>query len=102
MTGDSHVHMIHGEKTIAIDFPYAALSARAEGLDYMALAQQWNLPRVTPEDLDTACRRVSTPDFLLTWNLEAPKNFCSATFRIAPGTDGPSACGAGPAMDGTP
>ena len=75
VTGDHHVHMVHGEKTVAIDFPFAALSARAEGLDYMALAQQWNLPRVTPEDLDSACRRVSTPDFTLTWNLEAPKNF---------------------------
>ena len=75
ITGDSHVHMIHGERTITIDFPFAALSARAEGLDYMALAQQWNLPHVTPEDLDSACRRVSTEDFTLTWNLEAPKNF---------------------------
>ena len=75
VTGDSHVHMIHGEQTVTIDFPFAALSARAEGLDYMALAQQWNVPRVTPEDLDSACRRLGTGDFTLTWNLEAPKNF---------------------------
>ena len=75
VTGDSHVHMIHGERTVTIDFPFAALSARAEGLDYMALAQQWNLPRITPEALDAACQGVSTDDFMLTWNLEAPKNF---------------------------
>jgi len=51
--------MIHGEKTIAIDFP-SPPSRAVRRLDYMALAQQWNLPRVTPEDLDSACRRVST------------------------------------------
>lgn len=73
--GDSHAHMVHGERTIAVDFAYVALAARAEGLDYLSVAQQWNLPRVTPEDLDRACERASAPDFLMTWNLEAPKNY---------------------------
>lgn len=73
--GDNHDHMIHGERTILVDFAYAALAARAEGLDYLALAQAWNLPRVSPEELDRATRAVSRPDFQLTWNLEAPKNY---------------------------
>jgi hypothetical protein len=73
--GDSHVHMIHGERTVEVDFPYVALAGRAEGLDYLSVCQQWNLPRITPEDLDRACQKVSTADFRLSWNLEAPKNY---------------------------
>jgi hypothetical protein len=73
--GDNHVHMIHGEEKITVDFPYVALAARAEGLDYMSLAQRWNLPRSTPEQLEAACNSVSTPDFQLVWNMEAPKNY---------------------------
>jgi hypothetical protein len=73
--GDSHVHMIHGERTVTVDFAYAALAGRAEGLDYLGLCQQWNLPEVTPEALERACDRVSTSDFRLSWNLEAPKNY---------------------------
>ena len=73
--GDHHAHMVHGERLIAVDFPYVALAARAEGLDYLALAQHWNLDPATPEALDRACRQVSGPDFVLTWNLEAPKNY---------------------------
>jgi hypothetical protein len=75
VTGDNHVHMIHGERQVPVDFPTVSLAARAEGLDYVAVAQQWPLPVVTPEALAEACRRVSTPDFLMTWNLEAPKNY---------------------------
>ncbi len=52
-----------------------ALAARAEGLDYMSLAQRWNLPRSTPEQLEAACNNVSTSDFQLVWNMEAPKNY---------------------------
>ena len=67
--------MIHGERTILVDFPYVALAARAEGLDYLAVAQDWNIPKVSPEELERATRALSLPDFTLTWNLEAPKNY---------------------------
>jgi hypothetical protein len=73
--GDNHDHMVHGERTIQVDFDYVALAARAEGLDYLSVTDHWNSPDVTPEALDRACARVSTPDFLLMWNLEAPKNY---------------------------
>ncbi len=73
--GDNHVHMVHGERKISVDFSYAALAGRAEGLDYMALAQDWNIASAVPEELDRVCRAVSTTDFTLTWNLEAPKNY---------------------------
>jgi hypothetical protein len=67
--------MTHGERAIVVDFPYVALAARAEGLDYLSLAQQWNLPDTDPESLEAACKAVSTADFTLTWNMEAPKNY---------------------------
>lgn len=73
--GDNHAHMIHGERNTLVDFAYVALAGRAEGLDYLGVAQAWNLERVTPEELERATRAVSTPDFTLTWNLEAPKNY---------------------------
>ena len=75
VAGDSHVHMIHGERTIIVTFEDVALAARAEGLDYLSLCQRWNLPEETPEAIQAACRRASSPDFTLAWNLEAPKNY---------------------------
>ncbi len=75
VSGDSHVHMIHGERLIAVDFAQIAVAARAEGLDYLSLAQHWNISEPTPENLDRACAAVSTPDFRLSWNIESPKNY---------------------------
>src|ERR1017187_3008299 len=68
---DNHVHMIHGEAVTAVDFPGVALAARAEGLDFMALAQKWAVDQDDPAVLERACRKVSAPDLLLTWNMEA-------------------------------
>jgi len=73
--GDSHVHMLHGERTVHVDFDYVALTAQAEDLQYMSLAQSWNLDEPTPERLEGELGRRSTPNCLLTWNLEAPKNY---------------------------
>src|SRR5689334_15959505 len=64
--GDNHDHMIHGERTILVDFPYVALAARAEGLDYLAIAQGWNTSKISPEELDRVTRAVSLPGFTLT------------------------------------
>src|ERR1019366_3094644 len=73
--GDNHDHMIHGERTVLVDFPYVALAARAEGLDYLAVAQGWNISNISPEELERVTRALSMPGFTLTWNLEAPKNY---------------------------
>ncbi|HTL58543.1 MAG TPA: CehA/McbA family metallohydrolase [Candidatus Limnocylindrales bacterium] len=73
--GDSHVHMLHGEKTVPVDFDFVALTARAEDLQYLSLAQSWILADPTPEKLATELNQRSTPDCALTWNLEAPKNY---------------------------
>ncbi len=73
--GDSHVHMIHGEKTIPVDFDFVALTAQAEDLQYLSLAQAWTLPHPSPESLAAELGRRSVPACVLTWNLEAPKNY---------------------------
>jgi hypothetical protein len=73
--GDSHDHMIHGEKQVTVDFAYVAMAGRAAGLDYMSLAQEWNLASPTPAKLQEVCDKVSTEEFKLTWNMEAPKNY---------------------------
>jgi hypothetical protein len=73
--GDSHVHMVHGEKTVAVDFDQVALAARAEDLQYLSLGHAWSLDDPTPERLESELTLRSTPDCLLTWNLEAPKNY---------------------------
>ena len=73
--GDSHDHMIHGEKTVAVDFDQVALAARAEDLQYLSVGHAWALDDPTPERLEAELARRSTPDCVLTWNLEAPKNY---------------------------
>ncbi len=75
--GDNHVHMIHGTEKVAVNFSDVALAARAAGLDYMSIAQNWNLSpaQITPAHLTALCKSVSTPDFTLAWNMEAPKNY---------------------------
>ncbi len=73
--GDSHVHMLHGERTLPVTFDFVALTARAEDLQYLSLAQAWILENATPEALQAQLQPRSTPDCLLTWNLEAPKNY---------------------------
>jgi len=73
--GDNHVHMLHGERTVPVDFDYVALTAKAEDLQYMSLAKAWNLDLPTPEHLEGELARRSIPDCMLTWNLEAPKNY---------------------------
>jgi hypothetical protein len=73
--GDSHVHMIHGERTILVTFDDVALAARAEDLQYLSLCQAWNLPKTSPEALKEELQKRSSGDCVLTWNLEAPKNY---------------------------
>ena len=73
--GESHAHMNHGEKTIPVDFDYVALTARAEDLQYLSLAQVWSIENPTPENLEVELKKRSRPDCALTWNLEAPKNY---------------------------
>jgi hypothetical protein len=73
--GDSHVHMLHGERTVPVSFDFVALTARAEDLQYLSLAQAWEIQNPTPEALEAELRPRSTPDCLLSWNLEAPKNY---------------------------
>jgi hypothetical protein len=73
--GDGHVHMLHGERTVPVDFDFVALTARAEDLQFLCLAQGWTVEPATPEALEAELQPRSTRDCLLSWNLEAPKNY---------------------------
>ena len=73
--GDSHAHMIHGERTLPVDFGFVALTARAEDLQYLSLTHAWQMSDPTPEKLDTELARHPTPTCFLTWNIESPKNY---------------------------
>lgn len=73
--GDSHVHMFHGERKVPAGFDYVGLTGRAEALDYLNVAQFWDVAEPTPALLDEACRRISSPELLAGWNMEMPKNY---------------------------
>ncbi len=75
VAGDSHVHMIHGERNLPVDFAFVGLTARSEDLRYLSLAHAWQLDDPTPEHLDAALAPHATPDCALAWNIEAPKNY---------------------------
>jgi len=75
VAGDSHAHMIHGERAIQVDFAFVALSARAEDLCYFSLAHAWQLDDPAPERLDAALAPHAASECALAWNLEAPKNY---------------------------
>lgn len=75
VAGDSHDHMIHGERDIHADFAFVGLTARAENLRYLSLAHAWQLDDPTPERLDAALAPHAGADCALTWNIEAPKNY---------------------------
>ncbi len=55
--GDSHVHMLHGERTVPVSFDLVALTARAEDLQYLSLAQAWEIQNPTPEASRQNCFR---------------------------------------------
>ncbi len=73
--GDSHAHMLHGERTVPVSFDTVALAARAEDLHFLSLAQAWAVDEATPERLESELGARSLPECVLTWNLEAPKNY---------------------------
>ena len=75
IAGDSHAHMIHGERNVAAGFAFVGLTARAEDLSYLSLAHAWQLEDPTPERLDAALAPHAATDCALAWNLEAPKNY---------------------------
>lgn len=73
--GDSHVHMIHGERNLRVDFDFVALTARSEDLHYLSLGQAWEMANPVPEELDRELDARSTADCQLRWGMEAPKNY---------------------------
>lgn len=73
--GDHHAHMLHGERAVGVGFDDIALAARSEDLQVLSVAQAWALENATPERLEAEFASRSQDGCLLTWNLEAPKNY---------------------------
>jgi hypothetical protein len=67
--------MLHGEKAVPVDFDFVALTAQAQDLQYLSLAQSWILQHPTPEALNSELSARARADCFLAWNLEAPKNY---------------------------
>ncbi len=73
--GDNHVHMGVSRPNIDVTFAFAGLTACAEALDYMSLAQGWILHNPVAKELSARCAAASAPDCTLHWNMEEPKNY---------------------------
>jgi hypothetical protein len=73
--GDSHAHMLHGERQVPVTFDEVALAAQAEDLQYLSLSHDWEIEKATPEALRKELESRSIASCVLTWNLEAPKNY---------------------------
>jgi hypothetical protein len=67
--------MLHGERTLPVSFDFIGLTAEAEDLQYLSVAQAWDISPLTPERLESELRPRSKANCVLTWNLEAPKNY---------------------------
>ncbi len=79
--GDSHCHVMHGERaTRTCTMEAAALAGRAEGLHYLHLAPHWDASRTAYDAtvLNRLCKRLSTDTCTIMWNLEAPKSYLPA------------------------
>lgn len=75
VSGDLHVHMIHGENQRPTSYDDVALTCRANGLDFVAVNQEY----VGAGTLDLVgyqakCRAASTDDFQMFLGGERPKN----------------------------
>lgn len=96
--GDTHVHIVHGERDFAVDLNHVAPIARAEGQDWCAFGQEWTSTQEqqpTPDELTALCRANSDADFLCAWGMENPKGHMGhmATFPLATSTSFTAATG---------
>lgn len=73
--GDNHIHLAHGERQLRATFADVALAGRSAGLDYLSVAQDWNVTPIDSGTLARACAPECDAGFQMTWNLEAPKNY---------------------------
>lgn len=76
--GDNHVHVVHDPSSDpSLDIAYGARLARAEGLDTIQLAYEWEPTGAWPDaaELDDRCRRAALPGLAVGWNVETPKSY---------------------------
>ncbi len=75
VAGETHTHMIHGERETYISFARAATMAAAEGLEYIVLGGEWNADDCSPKSLLRLAAQASTREIRVFIGNEAPKNY---------------------------
>lgn len=75
VSGDLHVHMIHGENQRQTSYEDIATTCAANGLDFVCVGQEYvGAGQLDLKGYHAECRRVSTDDFQMLLGGERPKN----------------------------
>ena len=75
VSGDLHVHMIHGENQRQTSYEDVATTCAANGLDFVCVGQEYvGAGQLDLKGYHAECRRVSTDDFQMFLGAERPKN----------------------------
>lgn len=75
VSGDLHVHMIHGENQRETSYDDVALTCAANGLDFVAVGQEYvGAGTLDLQGYKAKCRAASTPTFTMFLGAERPKN----------------------------
>lgn len=72
--GELHYHLFHDTSGYKVNPDSLILLGKAVGLDYFALAHSWGVENPTPELLNSLFHK-NENEFILTWNMEMPKNY---------------------------
>ncbi|MDB5302918.1 MAG: hypothetical protein JWM97_467, partial [Phycisphaerales bacterium] len=88
VSGDAHVHMIHGEMQRQTSYPDIALTCRANGLDWAYINQEYGgAGKLDLAGYKAECAKVSDDDFRLLIGGERPKSLLGHNALI--GVDDP-------------
>lgn len=88
VSGDLHVHMIHGENQRPTSYEDVALTCAANGLDFVSVGQEYvGAGQLDLAGYHAACRRVSNSNFQMFLGAERPKNILG--HQVVLGVDDP-------------
>lgn len=75
VSGDLHVHMLHGENQRSTSYADVALTCAANGLDFVSVGQEYvGAGQLDLKGYHAACAQVSTADFRMFLGGECPKS----------------------------
>ena len=75
VSGDAHVHMLHGENQRETSYQDVATTCAGNGLDFVSVGQEYvGAGRLNLAGYEAACDKVSTPEFRMLLGGELPKS----------------------------